>query len=57
MSGFFPELGRHTFAVLGSYGASLVLLVLLVGVSLWQARRAKGRLDAYEREQKTEKPR
>jgi len=43
-----PDLGKYAGAVLGAYGASVALLVLLVGVSLWQAARMKRRLAEVE---------
>lgn len=43
-----PELGKYAFAVLGSYAATFVLLVLLVALTLWQSRRAKRALAAAE---------
>ncbi len=43
-----PELGKYAFAVLSSYGAALVLLAGLVGLTLWQGRRMKRQLDAAE---------
>lgn len=44
-----PELGKYAFAVLSSYGLSIVLIVALVGLSIWRGRRVKARLDAVER--------
>ncbi len=43
-----PDLGKYAGAVLGAYGASILLLVGLVLASLWQARRMKRALDAVE---------
>ena len=43
-----PELGKYAGAVLTAYGVSLLLLLALVGVSLWQARLVKARLDRAE---------
>ena len=43
-----PDLGKYAGAVLGAYGASIALLVLLVAVSLWQAARMKRALDEVE---------
>ncbi|MGI3171567.1 heme exporter protein CcmD [Pseudooceanicola sp. C21-150M6] len=34
-----PELGKYAGAVLSSYGLSLGLIALLVGVSIWRSRR------------------
>ncbi len=43
-----PDLGKYAGAVLGAYGASILLLVLLVAVSLWQAARIKRALAGVE---------
>ena len=43
-----PELGKYAGAVLSAYGISLLLLLGLVGFSVWQARRVKGRLERAE---------
>jgi heme exporter protein D len=43
-----PDLGRYAEAVLGAYAASIVLLVLLVAGSLWQASRMKRALAEVE---------
>ncbi len=43
-----PDLGKYAFAVLGSYAATVVLLALLVGVTLWQGARAKRALAVAE---------
>jgi len=48
-----PDLGKYEGAVLGSYAASIVLLVLLVAVSLWQAGRMKRALAAVEARART----
>lgn len=44
-----PDLGKYAFAVLASYGASLALLVVIVGMTVWQGRRVKRRLAEVER--------
>jgi heme exporter protein D len=46
-----PELGKYTAWVLGSYGASLVLIALLVAVSLWRAARVRRSLREVEERQ------
>lgn len=46
-----PELGKYAFAVLASYGVSLVLLVAVVGLSLWQGARVKRALAEVEERQ------
>jgi heme exporter protein D len=43
-----PDLGKYAFAVMASYGASLALLVVLVGLTLWHGARVRRRLDAVE---------
>ena len=43
-----PDLGRYAFTVLTAYGVTLALLAALVGVSLWQARRAARALARQE---------
>ena len=43
-----PELGKYAGTVLGAYGASLVLLVALVALTVWQGRRAKRDLEEVE---------
>jgi heme exporter protein D len=43
-----PDLGKYAFAVLGSYAASLALIVLVVGLSIWQARRMKRAVEQAE---------
>jgi heme exporter protein D len=43
-----PDLGKYAAAVLSAYGISLLLLLGLVGISLWQARRVKALLDRAE---------
>ncbi len=43
-----PELGKYAGTVLSAYAISLALLALIVGLSVWQSRRMKRRLDAAE---------
>jgi heme exporter protein D len=47
-----PELGKYAGEVLSSYGASLLLLLALVLVSLRSARKAKEALDQLEKGRK-----
>jgi heme exporter protein D len=47
-----PELGKYAGAVLSSYGVSLALILLLVAVSFWRARRIKAALDLVEKRSK-----
>ncbi|HSG57048.1 MAG TPA: heme exporter protein CcmD [Paracoccaceae bacterium] len=43
-----PDLGKYAGAVLSSYAVSIALIVLLVAVSLWQARKARAELNRVE---------
>ena len=43
-----PDLGKYAATVLWAYGVSLALLLIIVWLSVWQARRMKRRLDAAE---------
>jgi heme exporter protein D len=43
-----PDLGKYAGAVLGAYAASILLLVVLIAVSLWQSRRMKKALAEVE---------
>lgn len=43
-----PDLGKYAGVVLGSYAATTVLILALVGLTLWQARRVKQRLAELE---------
>ena len=46
-----PDLGKYAFAVLGSYGATVLLLAALVGLSFWQRARVKKMLAEVEARQ------
>lgn len=46
-----PELGKYAFAVVGSYGATAVLIALLVALSLWQSGRIRRALAEVEARQ------
>lgn len=46
-----PELGKYAFAVLSSYAASVLLILGLVGLSLWHGRRIKRQLSEVEARQ------
>ncbi len=46
-----PELGKYAFAVLASYGVSLVLVAGIVVLSLWQGARMKRALAEVEARQ------
>lgn len=43
-----PDLGKYTDVVLSAYGVSIALLVILVAVSLRQARKARVELERIE---------
>ena len=43
-----PELGKYAFAVLASYGATLVLIGVLGALSVARARRVRRQLDTLE---------
>lgn len=43
-----PDLGKYAFAVLMSYGASLGLLAVLIGLSLRRAARVRRELEDIE---------
>ncbi|MFN4171090.1 MAG: heme exporter protein CcmD [Pseudorhodobacter sp.] len=43
-----PDLGKYATAVLGSYAASLLLIAVLVGLSLWQGARVRRTLAEVE---------
>lgn len=45
-----PDLGKYAVAVLGSYAAGLFLIAVLIGVSVWQAKRARRALEQAERQ-------
>ncbi|MGC1487512.1 MAG: heme exporter protein CcmD [Albidovulum sp.] len=42
------ELGKYAFTVLAAYGVTAVLLVGLIGASVWQYRRVRRALTAQE---------
>jgi len=44
-----PELGKYAFAVLTSYGGTLILLAGIIALSWVQSRAAKWRLEIAER--------
>lgn len=43
-----PELGKYAGAVLSSYAVSLGLIVALVALSVWRARRVRAELEKVE---------
>lgn len=44
-----PDLGAYAAEVIAAYAVTLALLAAIVGVSVWQARRARARLGDVER--------
>lgn len=47
-----PELGKYAQTVLSAYGVSILLLVVLAGLSLHRSRRIKNELEQVERKAK-----
>lgn len=47
-----PDLGKYTVTVLGSWGAALLLLAVLVAATLIRGMRVKRALEAQERRMK-----
>lgn len=43
-----PDLGKYAFAVVASYGVSVVLLVAIVALTLWHGARVRRQLKAIE---------
>lgn len=43
-----PDLGKYAFAVLSSYGVTIVLLSVIVVISFWRARKVRAALDEIE---------
>jgi len=48
-----PELGKYALPVLGSYAATILLLAVLAGLSLWRAARMRRVLREVEARQGT----
>lgn len=44
-----PDLGPYAFEILMSYGISLGLLAVLIGICLRQSRKAKAALERIEK--------
>ncbi|GHG93103.1 heme exporter protein CcmD [Pseudodonghicola xiamenensis] len=44
-----PDLGKYADTVLSAYGASILLLIGLVAISLWRGRRVRAEMDALEK--------
>ena len=43
-----PDLGKYADTVLSAYGASILLLLALVGLSLWRGRRVRAEMEQVE---------
>ena len=43
-----PDLGKYAETVLSAYAVSIVLIIALVGLSLWRAARVRRALAAQE---------
>lgn len=43
-----PDLGKYSDTVLSAYAASILLLVALVGLSLWRGRKVRAALRKIE---------
>lgn len=43
-----PDLGKYEGTVLAAYGATLVLLALIIGLTLWRGRRVRRQLEEQE---------
>ena len=43
-----PELGKYAVAVLGSYAASVALILLLVALTLWRGAKVQRALEEVE---------
>jgi len=46
-----PDLGKYATEVLTAYGATLVLLGLLVALTVWRGRRVRTQLEQAGREE------
>ncbi|MGD9918370.1 MAG: heme exporter protein CcmD [Paenirhodobacter sp.] len=47
-----PDMGKYTVTVLGAYGATIVLLLGLVALTLWRGAKVKRALAAQEERMK-----
>lgn len=47
-----PDLGKYSDTVLSAYGATIVLLVLLVVMSVWRGRRVRAEMERVENRMK-----
>ncbi|EPX81348.1 heme exporter protein CcmD [Litoreibacter arenae] len=48
-----PDLGKYADTVLSAYAISIVILIGIVAVSVWQARQARARLEDIESRRNT----
>ncbi|MEL6121472.1 MAG: heme exporter protein CcmD [Pseudomonadota bacterium] len=48
-----PDLGKYADAVLGAYAVTALLIVGIVGLSIWRSRRVKAELDVLETRRKS----
>lgn len=48
-----PDMGKYAETVLAAYVVSLVLIVVLVGISLWRSSKVKKELQALEKKVKS----
>jgi heme exporter protein D len=44
-----PDLGKYGDTVLSAYGASVLLLLVLVGLSLWRGRKVRAEMARIEK--------
>lgn len=47
-----PELGKYAFAVLSSYGVSILLIAVLAWMSVSRGRKLKRRMEEVEEQMK-----
>lgn len=43
-----PDLGKYAFSVLSAYGATLGLLAVLIGLTLWRGAKVRRALEEQE---------
>ncbi len=48
IAALMPDLGSYATFVLSAYAVSIVLILALVGLSVWAAKRAQAALDEAE---------
>ncbi len=47
-----PELGRYAFSVLGAWGSSIGLVLIITVISIYRAKVSKAALTALEKQHK-----